>query len=113
MLDIAEYQGTKDPDIIIVHHGIDGTVDPRIFDIYSPGGSSVNTIQKTLRQKANTQADRIVLNLENVAGEVDLANIQRQVGQNKNIKEVIIVDTINNSEGIVSYTIVDVWTFNQ
>lgn len=87
----------------------------REFEIYSPTGNNPATIFDKIRSKVReqgtgiyTQADRIVLNLENVEDQVDLIDLKRRLNRwsKGRRKEIIVVGKIGEN-----YYQSDVWAF--
>ena len=119
MYEAIGYNRTTNPDLVIVHRGLDGTVEPRVFDIYSPEVSNIRRHEKTIRKKATSvtggpgQAQRIVLNLEQT-NSVDLNRLRGKFihQPDRYLEEIIIVDVVRESaDGVKVYEIVDIWTF--
>ena len=109
------YRGKGDPDIVILHRADDGSLVGREFDIYTPFEPNPNTIFNTMRNKVRKQgtgvyhqADRIVLNLEHVEGQVNLEDLKRRLENwsKGRLKEIIVVGKIGEN-----YYQKDVWTF--
>jgi hypothetical protein len=63
-------------------YGIDPTKSPdfliegRPFDCYSPSTSNIRNIWKTVADKSETQASRVVLDLDDYSGSMDALNKQ-------------------------------------
>ena len=117
---VANYQGRGRPDFFITHLGEDGQAVLREFDVYSPTTVDFDGIFQGIKDKVRVrgsgeyrQADRIVLNLARVDGDVNLKELQRKLAGwdishlDVPLKEVIVIDKIDRN-----YDLMDIWTFN-
>lgn len=110
----ANYQGKGNPDFFIMHPGVDGQAVPREFDVYSPTINDPEDIYDAIKDKVRhprsklyRQADRIVINLRRMKGDLDL-ELLRAILANKDtyfLKEIIILDYKDGS-----YVLKDVLT---
>lgn len=110
----ANYQGTGNPDFFIMHPGVDGHTVAREFDVYSPISNDPENIYDAIKDKVRhprsklyRQADRIVINLRRVEGDLDLESL-KAILANKDtyfLKEIIILDYKDGS-----YVLEDVLT---
>ena len=114
------YDTRKNPDALILQTLPDGTLEPRIFDIYSPDGRNPVTIETMIRRKATDpkgggpgQAQHIILNLGDVSDEV-IEEVKEQLIKvpDRHLKELIILRRVRESaDGIQAYEFVDILVF--